>query len=64
MQLEMSVILSFAGDIFYFIVLPFVGGSHDVLFQWDYNDGSYYTSQDFSHPYVYSAAGEETSFVT
>ncbi|PIK52902.1 putative polycystin-1 [Apostichopus japonicus] len=45
------------GDIFYFKVLPFVGGGHDILFQWDYNDGSYYTSQDFTHPYVYSKAG-------
>ncbi|XP_022088538.1 uncharacterized protein LOC110978115 isoform X2 [Acanthaster planci] len=45
------------GEIFEFKVAPFVGDSRDVLFYWDYDDGFQFTTDAFTHQYVYRDAG-------
>ncbi|XP_038058560.1 polycystin-1-like [Patiria miniata] len=45
------------GEIFEFIVAPFVGDSHDVLFYWDYDDEFKFRTDAFTHQYVFREAG-------
>ncbi|XP_071788105.1 polycystin-1-like isoform X2 [Asterias amurensis] len=45
------------GKIFDFVVPPFVGDSRDVLLFWDYDDGMQFTTDAFTHQYVYRDAG-------
>ena len=48
------------GKIFDFVVPPFVGDSRDVLLFWDYDDGMQFTTDAFTHQYVYRDAGNNT----
>ncbi|XP_033098158.1 uncharacterized protein LOC117102052 [Anneissia japonica] len=46
------------GNIFNFTVLPFAGDSHDLLLEWNYDDGFRYTTTYHTHQYVYRDAGK------
>ena len=45
------------GEIFDFEVFPFEGGTHSVIYRWDYDDGMRFTTLSAVHQYVYRNAG-------